>query len=247
MRKVLVLGSMAVCLLMLLATALVNYLGAEYGEQRVLRRALEAHGGAEAIRRIKAGHLQGEGVRYRFHGPDPFTWEEWFQTPDRYKLVMRDRRATAYYVAPPRKWWIVEPGLSPKVMDLGEVHPTSQFEWLRRLDEIERWKLPVRAGAEEEVLFRPALGLLVSSDQWGQVTLSFDKAKGILVRARGQVDQAKSGPFTNDYIYSQHREVNGVLLPMKATIFVNGERSTEMTITAVELVDQLDPAIFSPP
>jgi hypothetical protein len=246
--KVLLLGSLCICLLMLAVSLLSNYLSAEYGEGRVIQRAIEAHGGAEGIRRIKAGHLKGDGMRHRLHGDEPFTWEEWFEVPDRYKLMMRDSRSVAYYLAPPRKWWIGEGDQKPAIKDLGEVHATSQFEPIRRLVEIQRQKLPVVSLGEQEVGFIPAVALQVDSEQWGQVAMSFDKSKGLLIQNRGQVAQSgRASSFTNRQVFSRHQDVQGVLLPMKITVFVNDQPHTEMTIRQAEFVDKLDPSVFAPP
>lgn len=249
MHKVLILGSIIVCLLMLAATGLINYLSGEYGEGRVVRRAIEAHGGAGAIRSIKAGRIRGQGVRHGpLQEPAPFTWEESFEYPERYKLVIHPKESvTITYLAPAKKWWIVEGDSKPEEMKGGGVQPSSQLEPFRMLLQIEPQKTPTTLLDDDEVQFRPVTSLRADTQEMGQVIFSFDKAKGILLRVKGQIDRPDREPVKVERIYSNHKVVNGLLMPMKVTMHVNGRLDTEMTIDQVEFLDRLDAATFALP
>jgi hypothetical protein len=250
MRKKMILGMGAVCLLMLLGTLFANYLSAEFGQGRVLRRAVEAHGGTEAIRAVKAGRLKGKGVRHgSFSKTADFQWEEAFQLPDRYKLVMRPRDGvTVTYLAPAKTWYVAEGGRPAEPMPGGgQVHPASQLEPLRQLLAVHARKLPTTLLADEEVDYRPVSTVQADSEEWGKVVFCFAKDSGVLLRMRGQLDRAGQDPVKVERIYSQHKTVNGVLLPMKVVMHVNGRLDTEMTITEVEFVDRLEPEVFAKP
>ena len=104
----------------------------------------------------------------------------------------------------------------------------------------------VMIGADD-VHFRPAITVRAHSEEWGQVLLSFDKARGLLLRMKGQLDRDGLEPIRLERVYSQHKESNGVVIPMKVAMYRNGQLDTEMVVTEVELVDRLDPAIFAAP
>ena len=74
----------------------------------------------------------------------------------------------------------------------------------------------------------------------------FRKRNGLLVRIDRRAVEAGL-EVNKEYVYSDYKELSGVLLPTKAVVTVNGRKVTEMTISNYTFPAKIDASEFKKP
>ncbi len=94
---------------------------------------------------------------------------------------------------------------------------------------------------------RPA-DVIVVSDASGDATwLYVDAENGQVLKMSFQGTSPREGPVQEERFYSDFRPVGNLLLPFKVVALQNGQKSSEQTVTNLELNTGVDPALFQPP
>ena len=100
--------------------------------------------------------------------------------------------------------------------------------------------------ADSKVNGKPAKALKVSATGRPDVTLYFDAESFQLVRANYQGTEA-GNKVAKDFIYDDHREVQGVLVPHKLTEYIDRKKIAEWKVKDIKFVDTLPKGIFEKP
>jgi hypothetical protein len=102
---------------------------------------------------------------------------------------------------------------------------------------------------EVKVDDKPVIGVRVSHKGHRDVSLFFDKNKGLLVKSESVVKDPMAGgqEVTQETLYSDYKEVNGVQRPMNLVINRDGKKYVETEVTEVAPQEKLDDSMFVKP
>ena len=79
-----------------------------------------------------------------------------------------------------------------------------------------------------------------------EVRLYFDKASGLLVKIE-RLSKEAGVSLNKEYIYSAHKDFDGVKLPTKEVDLINGRKFSELTSMTYKLQTKIDDATFAKP
>jgi len=102
---------------------------------------------------------------------------------------------------------------------------------------------------EGGVYGREAVGLRVSRKGHRDVTLSFDKASGLLLRTECVVKDLDSGgrELVVETLYDDYRPVDGVQVAHRFTIRRDGRLYVQSEAVEVKVAEKLDDRLFARP
>lgn len=219
-----------------------------------LAQAIAAHGGEAGIERIRTGKITGHGqmadhlgMRYPMH-----SIQEYFQPPNFYKqlIVIDDRSGkpqTIGVLAPAGKRWRThgEDG-KLEVVTRDTTDEQGMLAFLQELLGIHRRKLPLTPLPVEEVLGRQALGFQTSLDD-NPLSLYFDRETKLCVKFKRKLPNAPENKGILEMVLANYRDIEGVQVPMKLTITVDGKLFREVEIDTVQFVERLPSDTFQAP
>jgi hypothetical protein len=249
MRKVLILSA-AVCLTLTLA----GRAAAQDEPRGVIARAVKAAGGAKNLAKLKVARAKFKG-KGEFEGAAvALTGEVVTQLPRQMRLEVQaevqGQNVTLLYVVNGDKAWLQVLGKTmplegEELKDLKEGLHAEHVQTLVPLLEGKGFTLD--ALGEARVKGRPAVGVRVSSKGHKDVNLYFDKATGLLTKSeRRALDEAKK-EVTEETFYSDHKDVDGVKVPMKVVVHHDGKLFLEMEMTEHRFLDRIDESEFARP
>jgi len=219
----------------------------------VIDKAIKAHGGEDAMARAQIAVRSATGKMSPFGKEVPFADEIHLQLPDRFRinLVMGsgDQKARFLLVVNGDKGWQSTGGMS---MELGKerleelleeayVFSLTTYLPLKKDNVFELATLP-----EIKVNDQPAVGVKVARKGRPDVKLHFDKQSGLLVRIERR---AREGGVLVDkeYIYSEHKEFDGIKMATKHIENVNGRKFSDVTVSSYKFPRQADEKWFDKP
>ncbi len=93
-----------------------------------------------------------------------------------------------------------------------------------------------------------AAHVIVVSDASGDAAwLYVDAENGQVLKMSFQGTSPREGPVQEERFYSDFRPVGNLLLPFKVVAWQNGQKSSEQTVTNLEVNTGVDPGLFQPP
>ncbi len=226
----------------------------QQGVDQLLDRAVQAHGGAANLSRLKARHCQTRGQVIR-GTPVPFTQEILAQAPKQIKEVMQFQVAGA----PPGTVVTVLNGDSGRMEISGKSQPlddnmiyelkeAAHLAQLVRLTELKNKEYRLTALGESAVSGRSAMGIRITSPGHRDVQLYFDREVGLLLKTeRNVVDLRTKQLQREEALYSDWKVADGIVTPTKVTILRDGYKFSEVEVTAVRFLEKLDDDVFSQP
>ena len=219
----------------------------------VVARAIKAHGGADALAKMKAFERSGKGRVTMINAEVDAIYVAKLALPDRALFTVDMTRSDAKM-----KTTIGLNGLSGWVQanndpakDLG----SSQFDlmadeswvhYLCTIGPLGNKNLKLVAVAETKVDGQSADGVKVTKDGKPDVTFYFSKASNLLVKAEAKIKDG-ANTFNKEWIFAEHKEFSGVKLPTKVTDLQSGTRQAQWAGVEYKFVDKFDLAIFRKP
>jgi hypothetical protein len=215
----------------------------------VIERGIKASGGEEGLRRALIANRNGKGVAIQMGKTIPFTTEITQRLPDRMRLAIElETKFRVATVVNGSQGWELSGGSVRDLttMRLQELREEIYVWWLSSL-------LPVRGAdftlamlPETKVNERPTAGVLVSHKDHKDVKLYFDKSTSLLVKVERRGPEGGL-PVDKEYFYSDYKEFDGVQLPTRELVLINGKKSTEVTYTRYRFMARPDEEAFKRP
>jgi hypothetical protein len=210
----------------------------------LLARAITAHGGEANLAKSRKGRAAGAGKMPRGHFMIRYTWEEYFDLPDRYKWVAQRGwpPSTLTELFRDGKITVRIDDQEPDVRSADRPSRQCVASLLGELVDLRKEKVPLRALTETVVLDRPALGIEASPPHGGKVDLYFDKDSALLLKlaTRGSANDL-------EMTCSGYQEFAGVRLPVFVQVYRDGRLMFEETIKEVDFLDQINDSVFAKP
>lgn len=220
--------------------------------ERVIDRAIQAHGGAANLARLKARHCKTRGQAFR-GTPVPFTQEVFAQSPNQIKEIMQFPvsgvpASVVATVLNGSAGHMEINGKSQPLDDamLNELREAAHLAHLVRLVDLKSQQL--FSLGESVVSGRPARAVRVSSPGRRDVQLYFDREFGVLVKAeRTVVDLRTKQAQREEAFYTDWKVADGLVTPTKVTVLRDGYKFSEVEVLEVHFFEKLDDKVFAQP
>ena len=240
-------------LALLLAAAPALRADAPDAARALVTEAIRAHGGADALAKLRAVVRKSSGQMTVGGQEVPFTEEFTAQGADRWRRETELRpgaqKLRVLLVLKGDKGWQTTAGPVSEVSAarLKELREDAYAQWLTTL-------LPLTQDAalqlallpEVKVNGEPALGVQVSSKGHADVKLYFDKKTHLLVKIERQAPDG-GGTSAREETCSAHKEFDGVKLPTKLVQTVGGKKVSETTEAEYTFPRKVEEATFAKP
>src|SRR5262245_2749776 len=203
----------------------------------VIRRAIQAHGGAEALDRLRLVREKTVGELHLRGKTFPFTSETLQRLPDQFRHTLTSEndgnKFEMLQVYDGKKGWLIEGGLSRPVdaMHLAGWKATAHAAYVASLTPLLAEDKGYRFTLlpEAKVQGRPAVGIKVSQADQRDVNLYFDRDNSLLVK-KVLRPHAGGAASVQEEIFSDFKDVQGLKRPTRVQVLINGVPHAEGTI-----------------
>lgn len=238
----------------ILGLVVASILAQEDECRAILDKAMQAHGGAEKLAKVKASQAKSKG-NLEIMGGIKYSGETFSLLPDKFKVVLEvevnNMTIGITQVFNGEKFWLHVNNKTIEMSDaklIAELKETMYAEGVGSLALLGDKKFQLAPLGEVQVQDRSAVGVRVSSKGHRDVNLYFDKKTHLLAKS----EYRTTDPLTNqevnqEKIFSDYQAVDGVQSPRKILVQQDGKRYMELEITEVRLLGTLDDSVFSKP
>lgn len=220
----------------------------------VIEKAIRAVGGEDRIDKLKTMRAKAEGT-VNLGVEVPFTWTITWQLPNQYKMAaeveVADKKVTFVQAFDGSSGWagangVTAPLTGPKLNDLRAQIHLCRILMLAPLLTDKTYKLTeLDDGMVNE---KPAARIQVTARGERDVTLSFDKATGLLAKIeRIVLDNNTMKEVPQEDFLSNFQDIDGVKIAMKEVWFRSGAKVAEIEYTEVSHPEQIDTREFARP
>jgi hypothetical protein len=219
-----------------------------------LARAIKAHGGPKALATLAVVQQTGKGM---VHEPleAPFTAEILTQAPDRSKIALEVEVKGATYtyikVLNGKKGWVKDFTGKTNPMDEQELAEAQQLMTVERaigLVALTDKGYQLSSLGKAKVKGRDAVGLRATKEGCRDVSLFFDSATHLLLKAEYRALNLNKQEVTQEKYFSAYKTLPGGLkVPGKMELTNDGKRFVEIEITETTVVDRHDDSAFAKP
>lgn len=223
--------------------------------QKIIDRAIEAHGGEEIIAKFKGTQVKFKGKFFATGEGVDYTGELAYQIPDRFRFgiefEVQGMRFNVLQVVSGNKGW-AKILTDVKELDKDQYAEADQGLHVVRVTNLlalrdKNFKLSPLG--ESKVGGKAMNGIRVSAKDRRDVNLFFDKESGLLTKVETVVRDPMAGnqEFTQATVYEEFKKVQGKLVPMKLSIYRNSKLFVNGVNTEVRLAEKLDDNLFARP
>jgi hypothetical protein len=214
----------------------------------VIDKAIKAQGGEDKLTRFRNMTWNETGTYYGMGDGVPYTASYATQSPTRFRMDIKD---VFLMVFDGDKGWI-RMGDDTTEMNAEQVAEQKEDLYAGNLTTL----LPLKDKSvtlalikEAKVGDRPAVGVKVSSKGHRDVSLFFDKETGLLIKSETRVKAQEMGgkEVTQESLYSDHKDVDGLKVPFKVVISRDGKKFVEATHSDLKFPQKLDDKLFAKP
>ena len=221
----------------------------------LIERAIKAHGGAEAMARIRADKVRFKGTIVLQGHTTPFLAETTVQLPSKYKNVTEVNPAgdkhTLVHIVNGNNIYITLDGRALKADPslLAEARSGMEMERAKRLLPLLEDKSYQLAVVEDvEVNGRPAAGVRITGRGRKEMRLYFDKEYGLLVRAENRLDGGKGKEeIRQHFFYGDYKDIGGCKRPTKLRAYRDTKLIMEAELLDAKTLDKVDETEFAKP
>ncbi len=217
--------------------------------QKIIDKAVKAHGGEANLAKFKAYHMHFKGTRDIQGNNVPYTQEVFFQFPDKLKET-----TTLDFMGQEIVSSMIVNGNEVSFTARGQDKPVSESFRKEMQEALHAARLRIALAlndkelkfaplGEVQVNGKPAVGLKVSAKGRRDVNLFFDKESGLLVKGERQFLQGDN-EVREERIVEEFQEVQGVKIGKKMRLLRDGQKLLEVEVTKAKLLEKLDDALF---
>ncbi|HEV3145083.1 MAG TPA: hypothetical protein VGZ47_14430 [Gemmataceae bacterium] len=223
--------------------------------QKVIDKAIAAHGGAEVLAKNKDKAAMAKGkMNIDIMGGLDSTLES-FIGDDKFKHVMdltiMGRNFNQVVCYDGKEMWIAVNGkvvMTIKGKDLDPLKEAIYSEKLAGLAFLKEKGIEFSLIGESKLGEQELIGIRVSKKDHKDVNLHFDKKTGMLTKVESRNLDFQSGQeVAEERILQDYKDLDGQKQPRRIIINRDGKKFVEMELTEMKLVDKLDDSVFAKP
>lgn len=222
--------------------------------RRILDKAIQAAGGDAKLAKFKAFTSKGKGKINIMGSEIEFTFDVAVQPPKQVRRhIEADVSGTKFertYVLNSDKGWVTTMGntdeMSPE--QLAVEREDLYAGWVTTLEPLKNASFQLAPLPEIKVGDRPAVGVKVSQRDHKDVSLYFDKDKGLLLKVQRRATDAMTGQeFDQETVYSDYKVENGMPHARRQKTKRDGNDFLDIEVTESKPVERLDANLFAKP
>jgi len=217
----------------------------------LVKAAIAAAGGAEALGKYPAGRVVGKGTMTVGGNETPFVFEHAYHVPGRFRTQVN-------CAAQGQQWELLQvvDGATAKQKINGRVVPITEagvreLQLAVLLNEIAQLS-PLAADRrftlkpDKQLKGPDASGLLVQVRGYPELRLAFDRRAGHMVRIAHKSTDPETGKETDlETTFSDFKDVSGLAKAMRSVVTRDGRKVAELVIEKFTLLEKIDPAAFA--
>ncbi len=228
----------------------------------LLDKGIKALGGEATLKKYQAATWKGTATGYGPEGKSVATAEWSVQGPEQYRReaeieVLGQNAGNTVEVINGKEGWVK--ALDNKVRPLDkESFPRVKVNrlyahWVTTLVPLKDKAFKLSPFGEVKIGDRPAVGITVSRKGYPDITLCFDKETGVLLKSETVIeldsgtDDEIGKTVTEERLYTDYRETDGVRRARKVTAKVDGKLRWELEISEFKPHEKLDDSVFAKP
>lgn len=219
--------------------------------QEIIKKAIDAHGGADVLNRYPAATSSMKGVLIVGPTEIPFSGSLAFAIPGKVRFVIRaESKGLAMTIEQ-----IVN---GDKVIQLENGKPTPLSDKLRKelqhspaLQEmslltplLDEKKYTLKPAETIKVNDKVAYGVIVKSENRKEVTLYFDAESGLLVKMSRLALNPAAQEVIEESLFSDYQKVAGMVVPMKLVVNHDGRPFMNITVSDYKPLERIDEKQF---
>ena len=231
--------------------------------EAVVKKGIDAHGGADALNKYRGGRFKMKGELH-IQGMDlEITGNLAYSLPDRYRMeidteVMGIKVKINQTVKGDKvRSTVTANGMTMPAPGSDEENQKDELKLAAAMQEAEQLtplldkkKYTIKAGDEVEVNGRKASVVVVTpANIKKEFKLFFDKDSGLIVktahRGLGPGDGNAAVEVLEETYVSDYKKVNGVQVPMKMEVKHDDKKFMALTLSDYELVEKIDDKEFT--
>ena len=214
----------------------------------VIEQAIKAHGGADALNKAQSYSRSGKGTFF-IGGETPLVTEETIHLPNRCRANIQARGARIILVLNGDKGWIQDGGVTAELTKAAHKERREElYVWrLMNLRPLLKDEFELTPLADAKVGERETAVIKVARKDYPDVRMFFDKKTGLLVKIARRATEAGL-TIPKEYQYSEHKEFDGVKMPTKEVITLNGNtKLSEVQFRNYKVLSDIDAKTFDKP
>jgi hypothetical protein len=220
----------------------------------LIARAVKAHGGAEALGRVRADKVKFKGTLVVQGHTTPFVAEKTLQLPSKYKYIIETNNGgdkhTIIHIINGTKISLTVDGrpIQADPAQLAEIRSGLELERANRLLPLLEDKSYQLAVLEEmKVNDRPAVGVRITGRGRKEMRLYFDKEYGLLVRAENRIDEDKGKEIRQHFFFGDFKDIGGYKRATKIRAYRDGRQIMEAELLDAKPLEKVDETEFAKP
>jgi hypothetical protein len=246
MRTILATAMMCGCLFV--TTAPVSA-GDREDALAIIDRAVKAHGGADALAKVRTAVRAGEGVLFQGDTKTPFTDELMLNLPNQWRdSVVIDKKVHFAMAVNGEKGWQAVSGTVTEIgpARLKELREEIYILGLETLAPLQKPGFDLTPLPEIKIADRPAIGVKVSSKGHADAKLYFDNQTHLLMKIERSAQEAGL-KLNKEYLFGDYKDFDGVKLPTRQVELLEGKEVMELTSASYKFPSKPDETVFAKP
>jgi outer membrane lipoprotein-sorting protein len=210
--------------------------------------AIKAHGGADALAKAQNVLRTGAGTITLGKNTQAFTAEVAWSLPDRLRMALLvEKKFPLTTVLNGDKGWQSSGGPATEMgaESLRELRDELAVRRLATLTPLTRDEYKLAPLPEIKVNGEPAVGVKAVKGKT-EAKLYFDKKTHLLVKIERRASEG-GRMIDKEYVFGDHKEFDGVTLPTKEVVLINGRKFSEEAGMTYKMPRKIDDALFGKP
>lgn len=237
-----------------LAAAVLS-VGPAFGQavtaQDVIKKAIEAHGGADVLNKYPAATSKMKGTLTVGLSKTPFSGALAFAVPGkiRFTIVAESGglKTTFEQIVNGDKVVQLENGKSTTLSDtlrkeLQHAPGIQEMSMLTPL--LDEKKYTLERAKDMNVAGNPTYAVIVTPKAGKPVTMYFDAKSGLLVKTSRKALSPNAQEVTEDSTFSDFRKAAGMIVPMKLSVEHDGQAFMDVTVSDYTPLEKIDDKTF---
>jgi beta-lactamase regulating signal transducer with metallopeptidase domain len=228
----------------------------------ILDRGIEASNGPEALKKLEVVSWKFSGKVYGPSGAASISGRCFRQGGDQFRcetrFEMEGVKADSIEVISRSEGWVKT--RTGQVSAIGDEESFAHtkvnrlyLQWITTLVPLRAKPYTLTTARDIEIGKREARGILVQRDSYSDAVLYFDKETALLVKSEMRVkvtrgaDHELGKVLVQETFYDDYREFDGVRVPSRITIHLDGKMRRTVTITDLKTHARVDNSLFEKP
>jgi hypothetical protein len=214
----------------------------------IIDKAIKAHGGSDALDKAQKRSRSGQGTFY-VSGETKFRTEETVRFPDRCRVEVNPESGRILLVLAGNKGWMQAGGATQEMTkEMLKEKQEELYVWrLMNLTPLHKDEFDLKLLADAKVKDREAAVVRVSHKNYPDARLFFDKESGLLIKIARRATETGL-PVTKEYVYSDHKEFDGVKMPAREVITLNGTiKYSDVKFSEYKILSRVEDKLFEKP